>query len=316
MRCFRLLPLFCLPVLAWAQTEEVMPTPAPQPVIEEAAPAQPADTQPAESTAAPEAEDPAAAPPSAAEGEDAAAESAAPGEALTESEKQTLAEAQAEVEEAPGPWSGDVGFGYLSTTGSSEATSYNTKLGLTYSVERFKNAFSFSTIYGEQEGVRAIERYTLTNQFDYNLNVRDFAFVAVDFEKDLFGSVRERTSQTFGYGRRLLRGPVHTFNVSAGVGSRQQLPQEGGSREVDFIGRVSADYLWKISETSSFSQKLRIESGVESTFTEAVSELTLSIIGNVAANVSFTARDNSVASINSQRTDTFTAVNLAYQFGK
>ena len=243
-------------------------------------------------------------------------EDAASAETLTEAERQTLTEALTEVEKKPGPWSGDFAFGFLSTTGSSEATTYNNKLGLIYSVERFKNDFAFNAIYGEQEGVRSVERYAVTDQLDYNVNVRDFAFVALDFEKDLFGSIRERTSQTVGYGRRLFRGPVHTLNVSAGGGSRQQLPQDGGGREYDFIARFSADYLWKITETSSFSQKFRLETGVENTFTEAISELKLNIIGNVSTNISFTARDNSVTSFDSQRTDTFTAVNLGYQFGK
>ncbi len=323
MHRFWLLPLLCLPALGWAQVEPPTPTPtptaAPSAAVEAPLPVSAVtDEAAAETPAKVEAEGQAeteAAQDATSEAVDKI-EDASSAETLTEAERQTLTEALTEVEKKPGPWSGDFAFGFLSTTGSSEATTYNNKLGLIYSVERFKNDFAFNAIYGEQEGVRSVERYAVTDQLDYNVNVRDFAFVALDFEKDLFGSIRERTSQTVGYGRRLFRGPVHTLNVSAGGGSRQQLPQDGGGREYDFIARFSADYLWKITETSSFSQKFRLETGVENTFTEAISELKLNIIGNVSTNISFTARDNSVTSFDSQRTDTFTAVNLGYQFGK
>ncbi len=324
MRRYWLIPLLCVPVLGWAQTEDETPgmappseevfyeeTAVPEPMEpsanDETPPEVPAET-PTEATEARTEED---------ETSDAVKqiEEAASAETLTEAEKGKLRQLLSVVQEALTPWSGDVAFGFLSTTGSSEATNYNSKLRLIYSVEQYKNDFSFNAIYGEQEGVRSVERYAVTNQTDYNINIRDFAFLALDFEKDSFGAVRERTSQTIGYGRRVLRGPVHTLNLNAGGGSRQQLPQDSNSRDYDFIGRLSADYLWKITETSTFSQKFRIEAGVENTFTEAISELRLSIIGNVTANISFTARDNSVTSFDSQRTDTFTAVNLGYKFG-
>lgn len=322
MRRFWLMLLLCLPTVGWAQFDE--PTPAPVPIdtapsnvaVEPAPDPAPEEVTPVEADVPPEevAETPVE------EGATAGAikqiEAAVSAETLTDAERKTLSEALAEVEQVPGPWSGDIAFGFLSTTGSSEATTYNSKLGLIYSGERFKNDFSFNAIYGEQDNIRSVERYALINQSDYNINERDFAFLALDAEKDLFGAIRERTSQTVGYGRRLLLGPVHTLNVQGGGGSRQQLPQDGGGRDYDFILRVSADYRWKISETSSFSQKLRLETGVENTFTEAISELKLNIIGNVSANLSFTARDNSLSSFDSSRTDTFTAVNLGYQFGK
>lgn len=330
MRRFWLIPLLCVPVLGWAQTEEEALIVAPvEEVSPEATPA-PAPVEgmtpyvtptPVPDEEAAEDETPSEAAAEERTDEDATSdavrkiEEAASAETLTEAERRTLREMLAVVQRALGPWSGNIAFGFLSTTGSSEATNYNTKLGLVYSVEQYKNDFSFNAIYGEQQGVRSIERYAVTNQTDYNINIRDFAFLALDFEKDSFGTIQERTSQTVGYGRRLLRGPIHTLNLNAGAGSRQQLPRDRTSRDYEFIGRFSADYLWKITSTSSFAQKFRLEIGSENTLTEAISELRLSIIGNVSANISFTARDNSLSSLTSQRTDTFTAVNLGYKFG-
>ena len=212
------------------------------------------------------------------------------------------------------PWSGETGLGFLSTSGNSESTTLNTQLSLVYSVERFKNSFRSSAIYGEQESVRSVERYTLGNQTDLNVTPNDYAFLALDAEKDLFGGVRERTSETLGYGRRLLTGPVHTLNAEIGAGARQTLAQGATAREQETITRFSGQYRWTISETSLFSQTLKIEAGEDNTFTETVSELKLSIIGNIFAGISFTVRNNSDVPVDREKTDTFTAVNLSYKF--
>lgn len=216
--------------------------------------------------------------------------------------------------QASSPWSGEAALGFLSTSGNSESTTLNTQVALAYSIEAIKNSFRASAIYGEQEAVRSVERYTLGNQTDLNITPNDYAFLALDAEKDLFGGVRERTSQTVGYGRRLLTGPVHTLNAELGAGARQTLAQGETERENETITRLSGQYRWEISETSLFSQSVKIESGEDNTFTETVSELKLSVIGNIFAGISFTARNNSDVPIDRKKTDTFTAVNLSYKF--
>lgn len=212
--------------------------------------------------------------------------------------------------------SGDAGVGLLSTTGNSESESFNGKLRVDWATEVWKNSFTASAINSGNEEGRTAERYTIGNQLDYNFTPRDYAFGALDWEKDLFGGFRERTSEAVGYGRRVLLGPVHKLDVEIGGGARQTEQQDTGEREDEMIGRLSGEYSWTLSETSAFSQTLKVEYGRENTFTEAVSELKLSIIGNLFAAISFTARNNSDVPPDTKKTDTFTAVNLSYSFGK
>lgn len=216
--------------------------------------------------------------------------------------------------QASSPWTGEAALGFLSTSGNSESATLNTQLAVAYSVETVKNSFRATAVYGEQESIRSVERYTLGNQTDLNLTPRDYAFLALDGEKDLFGGVRERTAETLGYGRRLLLGPVHTLNAEIGAGARQTLDQGASARERDTITRFSGQYRWTISETSLFTQTLKVEAGADNTFTESVSELKLSVIGNVFTGISFTLRNNSDVPADLKKTDTFTAVNLSYKF--
>ena len=217
---------------------------------------------------------------------------------------------------AEGPWSGDVAVGFLSTSGNSSSTSLNAKTEAVYSVTRYKNTFTATALNGEQEQVRTAERYTVGNKLDYNFDENNYAFLALDAEKDLYGGVRERTTETVGYGRSILTGPVHKLDAEIGAGARQTLAQGATERENDAIARLSGRYEWKISDTSTFLQSLKVESGDENTFTESISELKLNIVGNIFAGISFTVRNNSDVPVGTEQTDTATAVNLSYQFGK
>lgn len=213
-----------------------------------------------------------------------------------------------------GDWKGEAAAGLLSTSGNSETQSVNGKILLDYLGGPWKNAFTAVALNsGDDEGTTA-ERYTVGDKLDYNFTERDYLFGALDYEKDLFGGFRERTAETAGYGRHLLTGPVHLLDAEIGGGARQTEEQGTGDKESEAIGRIGGKYQWTISQTSAFAQSLKVESGSSNTFTEAVSELKLSIVGNLFASVSFTARNNSEVPPETEKTDTVTALSLSYTF--
>ncbi len=212
-------------------------------------------------------------------------------------------------------WKGEAGAGLLTTSGNSETESFNGKFLLDWKADEWKNSFSATAINNGDEDGRSAERYTVGDKLDYHFTDVDYAFGAVDWEKDLFGGFRERTAETIGYGRHVLTGPVHSLDAEIGAGWRQTKEQETGDKESEAIGRAGGKYLWKISDTSAFAQSLKVEYGSSNTFTEAVSELKLSVVGNLFASISFTARNNSDVPPETKKTDTFTAVNLSYAFG-
>lgn len=213
------------------------------------------------------------------------------------------------------PWSGEVGVGYLATSGNSDTTSLNGKLALDYVSGPWKNAFAGSAINSSDDEGSTAERYLVTDKLDWNFSERDYVFGSVEWEKDLFGGVRERTSETAGYGRHILTGPVHLLDAEIGAGARQ-LENADGMNEDDAIGRAFGKYQWKLSETSSFLQTLKLESGGDNTFTESVSELKMAVVGNLFAALSYTVKHNSDVPADTRKTDTFSAVNLSYAFGK
>lgn len=212
-------------------------------------------------------------------------------------------------------WSGEIAAGYLATSGNTSTQSLNGKLGLDYTGESWKNSFKAMSVYTTDRGEVSAERYAASDKIDWKFGERNYLFASLDWEKDLFGGIRERTSETLGYGRNALVGPTHLLDLEIGVGARQSKANVTGEREQDLIFRGSALYARKISETSAFKQALKVESGESNTFGEALSELKLSIVGNLFASLSYTLRHNTDVPDGTDRTDSFTAVNLSYGFG-
>lgn len=213
-------------------------------------------------------------------------------------------------------WSGEVGVGYLATSGNTTTESLNGKLLLEYDAGSWKNSLQLLGVYTTDQGETSAERYAAADKVDWELGERNYIFAAIDWEKDLFAGIRERTSETVGYGRHVLVGPVHTLDLEIGAGARQTEENITGDRADDLVFRGLGQYEWKFSPTSQFNQSLKVESGASNTFGESISELKLAIVGNLFATLSYTVKHNTDVPAGTERTDTFSAVNLSYTFGK
>lgn len=222
----------------------------------------------------------------------------------------------------PPPWSGEASAGMVLTTGNSESTTVNAKAEVVYQSERWRNTFNATTIKTEQEDavtgedVRTAERYLVGNKTDFNFTDRDYAFLALEYEKDLVGPIRERTSETAGYGRKILTGPAHLLEAELGAGARQTEDQGTEETHSDAIGRARVAYKWNFSETSYLGETVKVESGESNTFTESVTELRVSLVGRLFALASYTVRSNSDVPPGTKKTDTITALSLGWTFGK
>ena len=80
------------------------------------------------------------------------------------------------------------------------------------------------------------------------------------------------------------------------------------------VFRVSGNYKWTISDTSSFSQLLSVSSGSSNTYTESITELSAGIIGSLSTVIVYTIRNNSDVSPGTEKTDTFASISLEYVF--
>ena len=221
--------------------------------------------------------------------------------------------AQEAAEEEEGPWSGALSLGYLSTSGNTETTSYNTKFNVGYTVNDWEHALSGSASGAIENEVTTAENYQLGWRSAYNFTEHDFVFGTIDWRKDRFAGVTEQRSYALNYGRRVIDTPNHVLALGIGAGYRESDRADGTSSD-NAIGRGSLLYNWTWTETSGFEQGLIVESGSDNTYWESVSAIRTRLVGGFNLVLSYTLKNNSDVPVGTEKTDTQTAVSIEYKF--
>jgi putative salt-induced outer membrane protein len=214
-----------------------------------------------------------------------------------------------------GPWGGEASLGFLDTSGNTDTRSFNGKFALGYLTPQWTHTARLSALGTQTNGTTSDERYTLGYKGTREFEGADYAFGSLDYDNDRFAGVIERLTLGAGYGRHFLKGPVHTLDAELGTGAtRQKLADRSTSESV--VGLFSARYLWQISETSGFTQRLKVETSKDNTFVNPVSELKLVIAGKLFTTLGYEVRHNSRVPEGVRKTDRLGSVNLGYSFGK
>ena len=228
----------------------------------------------------------------------------------------SAAVAQEETEaaaEEESPWSGAVSLGYLSTSGNTETTSYNTKLRVGYTSDGWEHSLRAAANGADESEQTTAEAYQAGWKSEYSFTEHDFVFGTVDWRKDRFSGVDQQLTEAIGYGRRLLDTEKHLLSVGVGVGHRSADLADGTS-ESGVIGRGSIDYNWTWSETAGFDQNVIVESGSDNTYIESVSAVRARLVGNLALVLSYTIKHNTDVPVGSENTDRLSAVSVEYAF--
>lgn len=210
---------------------------------------------------------------------------------------------------------GEASLGFLNTTGNTRTRSLNSKLSALYSVDQWTHSVRFAALNAQQEQTTTDERYSAGYKATWSFTPRDYLFGSLDYDNDRFAGVTERLTEGVGYGRHLLTGPTHVLDAEIGAGATQQ-KLATDERQDSFVGLLNARYHWTITETSGFTQTLKVEQSETNTFINPVSELKLVIAGNLFATLGYEVRTNTEVPAGTAKTDTLTSVNLGYSFGK
>lgn len=224
-----------------------------------------------------------------------------------------MATAGMAADEKEGPWSGSLALGYLAITGNTESNSLNADAELKYDLERWHHTLSGRAVGKSEDKVATAEAYKASYDLKYDISERTYAFGLLDWNKDRFSAYEQQTFEVAGLGRRFIMTERHQLNGEIGFGAAQNDLADGTSQD-EFTTRISGDYTWKISENAEFVQKLAVNISSSNTFTESVTELRAAVVGNLGLAVSYTIKNNSDVVPGTEKTDTWTAVNLDYKF--
>lgn len=212
-------------------------------------------------------------------------------------------------------WNTSAEIGYVSTSGNTETETLNMKGTATTDREKWKHKFELTSLTSSVSSVTTAEKYLLSAQSNYKLIAPNYLFGLVTYEDDTFNAndYDYQVSEAIGYGRRVIDDKNLSLDLEIGPGARQsKLPS--GETESESLIRAAAKLEWTISKTSKFSEELTVDSGEDSDVIRSVSALTTSVKGNLSMKVTYTYKNTSDVPVNTEETDTETAITLVYTF--
>ncbi len=211
------------------------------------------------------------------------------------------------------PWSGSASLGFLSTSGNTNTTSYNTAFGISYAKNKWTHTFDAAANGADESDTTTAEAFQAGWKTSYDFSEHNYMFGLVNWRKDRFSGVNEQLSEAIGYGRRLIETPAHLLSAEIGAGHRSA-DLADNTNESGAIVTLGLDYKWTFSETSNFEQSIGVESGSDNTYLESVSAVRAKLLGDFAIVLSYTVRHNTDVPVGSEKTDKLTAISLELAF--
>lgn len=216
----------------------------------------------------------------------------------------------------PPPWYGDVAAGYVRSGGNTDTSSLNLKLQLGYAGVTWANEFHASAYSGSRDAQTTDERYEIGDKLSYNFSARDYAFGSLSYDNDRFAGIAERYTAAIGYGRHVVATPTQALDLEAGLGANRSRDRDSPRFGNHGIATLGGKYVWKLTPGTQFSQTLRSEYASNNIYVNPVSELRLTVIGQLFAAIAFEIRYNSNIPAGLRHVDDITTLNLGYDFGK
>ena len=167
-----------------------------------------------------------------------------------------FAQEEAPAETPPDPWKSALGLSYVDTSGNSDTEAF----GLDFKVERLPEPWGFEIIglfnRASNEGELTAERYYLGGRAKRALSDRFDLFGGLSFEQDEFAGLDMRLLAEAGVAYKLLLGPEHFLSVDAGLTYTDENRLDPAPDEAWFGGVLGLAYEWKITDTTSFTERV------------------------------------------------------------
>jgi putative salt-induced outer membrane protein len=167
-----------------------------------------------------------------------------------------FAQEEAPAETQPDPWKSALGLSYVDTSGNSDTEAF----GLDFKVERLPEPWGFEIIglfnRASNEGELTAERYYLGGRAKRALSDRWELFGGLSGEKDEFAGFDMRLLAEAGVVYKLLLGPTHLLSFDAGITYTDEDRLDPSPDEAWFGGVLGLAYEWKITDTTSFTERV------------------------------------------------------------
>lgn len=220
-------------------------------------------------------------------------------------------------------WSGKGETGLVVASGNTDTETANAKVQVINETADWKLALGGAALYASDEEGKTANRWDAFTQLDWSFTKRNFLFGAGRYEEDEFSGFIYQATASYGVGRRFYDTPTTKATGTVGAGykffeTRDSLDDTGalieeGSSDREVIFRATLDFDHQFTPTTSFINKLIVESGADNTFVSNDTSLQVRMTDVLALAVGLSVRHNTQPPPDFQETDTLTTINLVYE---
>lgn len=225
-------------------------------------------------------------------------------------------------------WTGTGEFGLAAARGNARSENLNAKLDFVNEDDRWKHVFGVSMLRAKGEirgdfdgdGVPETLFETTANRWAANassafkMNERASWVSALRHERDDFGTYESQSTFSIGFGYSFYSGDNGFLTAEIGPGYRRAKLAATGETETNGIVRGVLDFRQRITDTTTLTNTLLVESGEDNTFAQNDFGVAVSMNEKLALKAGLQARYNSETSPGTKSTDLLTTVNLVYAF--
>lgn len=229
-------------------------------------------------------------------------------------------------------WTGVGELGLSISRGNARAENLNAKLGFARETEHWNLGFNLAALRAKGEvlvdGIDAFEvnanRYEAETSAGYKFNDRQSLVGTFRAERDDFAAYRDQLTLAVGYQWQVLKSDATDLSFEGGPGYRRLRAQPlflgtppvevQPDWEGDLIVRAEMKYRHQLTETTTLTDTLLVESGDTNTFIRNDLGISVAINASMALKAGLQHRHNTEAAPGQKKTDTLLTTNLVYNF--
>ncbi len=210
-------------------------------------------------------------------------------------------------------WTGDAELGYILLDGNSESETLNGKLDINRESAPWRNNFHFEATNSSSSDERTAEKYLVSGQLDYKLNLKSYLFSTIAYEEDKFSGFEYQALIAGGYGREFINN--ETVQLSGEIGPGYRVDKfDAGNDEEDAVLYVREKFSWAFSSTASLSQEISVEKGKDNTLSRFQVAVKSALSETLAMKVGYAIKYTEEVPVGIKHADTETTLTVAYSF--
>lgn len=210
-------------------------------------------------------------------------------------------------------WKGEGGAGLVLASGNSDSKTLNGTLTLNKKLEYWDHTIDAAFNLAENDGEDSAESYLLAYDAKYAFTQRQFFFGDGRYLDDKFDSFDRIITLSLGYGYYIYQLKNLSWSISVGPGYRDTSIDTTGE-DISSAALVgNSDYTYKITETTSLTNKSRFELTDENSYLQNIAGISVQMNRSFSIKLTYDVRHNTDPEPGDEKTDSITSINMVYK---